>query len=73
MNLSEYIRNVRYQLNMSQQQLAKALNVNFSTINRWENNRAMPSNLAQKTLLDFCQNNFIEIPDELKATLLSDS
>ena len=51
---------------MSQEQLAKALCVSFSTINRWENRKTVPSNLAQKTFFDFCEGNFIEIPAELK-------
>jgi len=66
MMLSSFIRDVRKQLNLSQQQLAIALSVNFSTINRWENGKVIPSNLAQKTFFDFCQDNFIEIPIELR-------
>ncbi|KYP79981.1 helix-turn-helix domain-containing protein [Ferroacidibacillus organovorans] len=66
MMLSEFIRDVRKQLSLSQQQLAEALNVNFSTINRWENDKVIPSNLAQKTFFNFCQDNFIEIPEELR-------
>lgn len=66
MTLSEFIRDVRKKLSLTQQQLASALNVNFSTINRWENEKVIPSNLAQKTFFDFCQDNFIEIPAELR-------
>lgn len=66
MTFEEFIKDVRKQLTMSQEQLAKALSVNFSTINRWENGKAKPSNLAQKTFFDFCEGNFIEIPPELR-------
>lgn len=66
MRLAEFIKFVRGQLSMSQEQLAKALTVSFSTINRWENGKTVPSNLAQKTFFDFCEENFIEIPAELK-------
>jgi transcriptional regulator with XRE-family HTH domain len=66
MRLAEFIKFVRGQLSMSQEQLAKALNVSFSTINRWENGKAEPSNLAQKTFFDFCEGNLIEIPTELQ-------
>jgi transcriptional regulator with XRE-family HTH domain len=55
---------VRQKLNFSQQQLATALNVNFTTINRWENGHVMPNNLALKSFYEFCQNNFIDIPFE---------
>ena len=64
--LATFIKDVRKQLSMSQQQLANALNVNFSTINRWENGKAVPSNLAQKTFFDFCEGNLIQIPNELR-------
>lgn len=66
MTISEFIKNVRKQLKLSQQQLAEALSVNFSTINRWENGKVLPSNLALKTFFEFCQDNFIEIPAELR-------
>jgi transcriptional regulator with XRE-family HTH domain len=66
MRLSEFIKSVRVELGMSQLQLAKALNVSYTTINRWENDRADPSNLGQKTLFDFCEGNLIDIPTELK-------
>ncbi len=66
MTLSEFIKDVRKQLHLSQQQLAEALCVNFSTINRWENGKVLPSNLAQKTFFDFCQDNFIDIPSEVR-------
>lgn len=66
MRLARFIKDVRIQLGMSQEQLAKALNVSFSTINRWENGKAEPSNLAQKTFFDFCEGNLIEVPNELR-------
>jgi len=42
------------------------LNVNYTTINRWENEHVVPSNLAQKSFFDLCENNFIPIPDDLR-------
>lgn len=66
MKLADFIKDVRQRLTMSQEQLAKALNVSFSTINRWENGKAVPSNLAQKMFFDFCEGNLIEIPTELR-------
>jgi DNA-binding XRE family transcriptional regulator len=66
MKLSEFIKDVRKQLEMSQEQLAKAISVNFSTINRWENEKTVPSNLAQKAFFDFCESNLIEVPRELR-------
>ena len=65
MTFSEFVIFVRKKLNLSQKQLANAINVSYSTINRWENCHVMPSNLAVKSFFDFCENNFINIPDGL--------
>lgn len=65
MDFPEFVKSVRKDLKLSQADLAKALNVNFTTINRWENNHVAPSNLAMRSFIDYCQNNFIDVPDEL--------
>ena len=61
MEFSDVVRKVRKKLGISQLQLAKALSVSFASINRWENGHVIPSNLAQKSFFDFCENNFIDI------------
>lgn len=66
MLLTEFIKDIRLKLGMSQQQLAQALNVNYTTVNRWENGKSEPSNLAQRTFFEFCEGNLVEIPAELK-------
>ena len=65
MAFSEFVISVRKKLKLSQKQLADALNVSYSTINRWENGHVLPSNLAVKSFFYFCENNFIDIPEEL--------
>lgn len=65
MTFSEFVLSVRKKLNLSQKQLASAINVSYSTINRWENEHVVPSKLAVKSFYDFCENNFINIPDGL--------
>ena len=66
MTFAEFVIAVRRKLELSQKQLAEAVNVSFSTINRWENGHVVPSNIAVKSFYDFCENNFIEVPDDLK-------
>lgn len=61
MEFSKVVKKVRKKLGLSQKQLAEALSVSFATINRWENEHVIPSNLAQKSFFDFCENNFIDI------------
>lgn len=65
MNFAKQVKYVREQLRLSQKQLAGALNVSFATVNRWENSKVTPSNLALKTFYEFCEYNFIE-EEELK-------
>lgn len=65
MTFSEYVRRVRRGLGMSQHKLAKELNVNYTTINRWENKHVAPSNLARKSFIDFCTAREIDVPPEL--------
>ena len=65
MTFSEFVISVRKSLKLSQKQLAAAINVSYSTINRWENGHVVPSNLAVRSFYDFCENNFIDIPDGL--------
>lgn len=53
MTFSEFVISVRKKLKLSQKQLAAAINVSYSTINRWENDHVVPSNLAVKSFYDF--------------------
>lgn len=44
------IKAMRKKLEMTQQQLARELGVDFTTVNRWENSKARPSQLATRQL-----------------------
>ncbi|OMF38234.1 transcriptional regulator [Paenibacillus sp. FSL H8-0548] len=67
MSLGFTIKKIREELKISQEQLARELNISFSTINRWENNKTNPSRLAKDRLCTFCENKLIssEIITEL--------
>lgn len=65
MTFLEFVIFAQKNLNLSQKQLANAINVSYSTINHWGNCHVMPSNLAVKSFFDFCKNNFIDIPNGL--------
>jgi len=43
---SKFIKELRYQLGMTQEQFAVELGVTLNTINRWENGKSQPSPLA---------------------------
>ncbi|GIO15777.1 transcriptional regulator [Cohnella xylanilytica] len=54
MTIDEILKAIRKELNVSQEQLARDLNVSFTTLNRWENNRSKPSRLASNQIKDYC-------------------
>lgn len=54
MEFKNKVKYVRTKLGISQQELADALGISFSTINRWENGRVVPSKLAMKSFSNFC-------------------
>jgi DNA-binding transcriptional regulator YiaG len=48
------LKEVRSQLAMSQEDLARELGVSYATVNRWENAQSRPSKLARAQLDAFC-------------------
>lgn len=46
-NLPETVKEIRRQLSLSQEDLARALGISFATVNRWENGLVKPSKLAK--------------------------
>jgi putative transcriptional regulator len=49
------VKEVRKQLALSQEDLARELGVSYATVNRWEKGRAKPSKLARAQLDGFCE------------------
>jgi DNA-binding transcriptional regulator YiaG len=49
------IKEVRRQLGLSQEDLARELGVSYATVNRWENGLSKPSKLARAQLDAFCE------------------
>ena len=57
MSFSEELKQVRKRAFLSQQGFAKAVNVSFSTVNRWETGKTMPNLSAMKNIKAFCETN----------------
>ena len=57
---SDLVTDVRKQLNLTQKEMANELGVSFATINRWENGRTVPSQLARTQFNALCKKNNIE-------------
>ena len=54
-NFPEQLKEVRRKLGLSQEELAHALGVSFATVNRWENNKTVPSKLARRQFEQLCK------------------
>ena len=61
--MQKLIKQIRTYLNISQTELAEQLNVTFTTVNRWENGRAVPNKLAQAQLYDLCKAKSVPVYD----------
>lgn len=48
------IKDIRRQLALSQEDLARQIGVSYATVNRWENCQSMPSKLAKVQFDSFC-------------------
>lgn len=68
MPFSEILKQIRMKQNNTQEQFTRELNVNFSTINRWENGHTASSGLAKMRLLEYCKKNCVD--DEILTELL---
>lgn len=55
MELNEIIRAIRLELGLSQEGLARALHVGFTSVNRWENSRTKPNQIARHALIELCK------------------
>lgn len=53
--MSEFVRAIRRELKMTQEELAHQLGITVGTVNRWENGRFRPSKLARAMILDFAK------------------
>jgi transcriptional regulator with XRE-family HTH domain len=55
MSFGEIIKKIRVTLNITQEQFARDLNISYTTLNRWENGRNVPSRLARVRIADYCK------------------
>ena len=59
MDFSKYCLDVRMKLNLSQEMLARKLDVSFATVNRWENGKSKPQKLVMHRFEQLCKENGI--------------
>ncbi len=60
MSFSNDIKRIRKKGLMSQEAFAQVIGVSFSTVNRWECGKAMPSYKAMNQIDEYCKANSID-------------
>ncbi|MEH2300390.1 helix-turn-helix domain-containing protein [Nostoc sp.] len=55
LKISDLIRELRQQLNLSQEKFAAKLGVSLRTVNRWENGSTVPSQMGLKLIEEMLQ------------------
>ncbi len=65
--MKDLIKQIRFAAGMSQEQFAKELNTTVGTINRWENGKSKPNQMAQNQLYAFCKEHQIGLVDMIIA------
>lgn len=63
--IGDVIKGLRQELKLSQEKFANQLGVSFTSLNRWENHKTMPSSLALQII-----NSRLEQLDDNKINLL---
>ena len=66
MSVSSEIKDIRRKCLLNQAEFANAIGVSFSTVNRWENKKAVPNYQALKKIKEFCEKNNIPFEVDLK-------
>ena len=61
MEWNSVIKEIRNRLFLTQEELAKALDVSFATVNRWENKIFEPSMKDKRKIKEFCDKNDINL------------
>lgn len=60
MTYGEKVKKIREKLFLTQQELASMLNVNITTVNRWETEKFEPSIKAKKLISALCKDKGFE-------------
>jgi len=63
MEFKDKFKAARLKMMMSQEEIAKELNVSFSTVNRWESGHNKPNFKAQKAFHEFCVKHKIKVEE----------
>ena len=62
-NYAKALIELRSKLNISQTELAALLNVSYPSVNRWENDKAIPVKIVRVRIEKLCKENDIYIEE----------
>ena len=65
-SISSEIKDIRRKCLLNQTEFADAIGVSYSTVNRWENEKAIPNYQALKKIKYFCEKNDISFEVDSK-------
>lgn len=65
--LSSFLKELRERNGLSQEDLARILNVSYATVNRWEMGKNKPSRLALQNLDSYCKDKGLQTASEYMA------
>lgn len=60
-NYQELIKKLRNKLIISQEELAKLLEISFASVNRYENGHNEPTIKVKRRIIELCKENEIEV------------
>ena len=60
MEYADWVLQIRKACFMSQEEFAKELGVSFASVTRWERRRTKPSQMAIRSIEEFCRTHQIE-------------
>lgn len=64
MNYKKIVREIRYKLIITQEELAVLLGVSYASINRWETGKHEPTTKIKRKIVELCKANDIDLEDK---------
>jgi len=64
MNYKKIVREIRYKLIITQEELAVLLVVSYASINRWETGKHEPTTKIKRKIVELCKANNIDLEDK---------
>ena len=64
--MRDLILEIRNQLKVSQEDLAKMIGISYATVNRWENGHSTPNKAAQLRLYDICRERGVDLESMIR-------